>query len=154
MRGQTKRTAAAAVVFAVALGGAAIGGVVARAQVAVPSVTVTLKEFKIVTSARFRPGKVTLVVVNKGKIPHALKIAGPGVSARTPLLAPGKTARLTVTLADGTTTFWCPVGTHASLGMKFAAKFTAAGASSAGAAGSTSSSGSSSSGSSAASEWG
>jgi uncharacterized membrane protein YgcG len=122
MRNERKRYAAAAVAFTVALGGAAIGGVVAQAHVTVPTVSVTLKEFKVATASKLRSGKVTLVVVNKGKIPHALKIAGPGVNAKTAMLTSGKSARLTVTLKDGTYQLWCPVGNHASLGMKLTAK--------------------------------
>ncbi len=121
MRSQTRRYGFAAGAVTVALGGAAIGGVVARAQVAVPTVTITLKEFKVASSTKLVAGKVTLVVVNKGKLPHALRIAGPGVAAKTPMLAAGKSARLSVTLKDGTTTLWCPVGNHASLGMKMLA---------------------------------
>jgi uncharacterized cupredoxin-like copper-binding protein len=118
MRKEPRRVAAVAAVFALALGGAAIGGVVARAQVAAPSVTVTLKEFTIAPSAKLRTGKVTLRVVNRGRFPHALAIAGPGAKARTRTLAAGKSATLTVTLRNGTYTLWCPVANHAALGMK------------------------------------
>jgi hypothetical protein len=141
MRNERKRYAAAAVAFAVALGGAAIGGVVARAQVAVPTVNVTLKEFKIVPASKLRSGRVTLVVVNKGKFPHALAVSGPGVHAKTATLAAGKSARLTVSLKDGAYSLLCPVGNHASLGMKLTAKIgTVAGGAGTG-AGSTGSSG-------------
>jgi hypothetical protein len=122
MRNERVRATAAAAVFTVALAGAAVGGVVAHGQVAVPTVTVTLKEFKVVPASKLRAGKVTLVVVNRGKIPHALKVAGPGVNAKTALLASGKSARLTVTLKDGAYQLWCPVGNHAALGMKLTAK--------------------------------
>jgi hypothetical protein len=152
MRNERKRATAAAVAFAVALGGAAVGGVVAHAQVAVPTVTVTLKEFKVTPAVRLRAGKVTLVVVNKGTMPHALQVAGPGVAAKTAMLASGKSARLTVTLKDGTYQLWCPVGNHASLGMKLTAKLgsVAAGATGAGTTGSTSGT----PGSTAGAEWG
>jgi hypothetical protein len=150
MRNERTRYAAAAAAFAVALAGAAVGGVVAQARVAVPTVAVTLKEFKISTATKLRAGKVTLVVVNRGKIPHALKIAGPGVNAKTAVLASGKSARLTVTLKDGTYQLWCPVGNHASLGMKLTAKLgTVAGGT--GAAGTTAGAGADSS---AGAEWG
>jgi hypothetical protein len=42
----------------------------------------------------FLRGPVTFSVTNKGKIPHDFKIAG----KKTPLLKPGKSAELTVTL--------------------------------------------------------
>jgi uncharacterized cupredoxin-like copper-binding protein len=139
MRNERKRVAIAAVAFTVAVGGAAIGGVVARAQVAVPTVNVTLKEFKVTTSAKLKAGKVTLHVVNKGKIPHALKVAGPGVNAKTATLAPGKSANLTVSLKDGSTNLWCPISNHAALGMKMTAKIgtVAAGGGATGATGAT-----------------
>lgn len=126
MRNESKRTAAAAAVFAVALGGAAIGGVVARAQVAVPTVTVTMKEFKLTPSkANLAAGRVTLVAVNKGKLPHALAIAGPGLkTTKSAMIGAGKSARLTVTLKGGSYALWCPVGNHASLGMKSTLKAT------------------------------
>jgi hypothetical protein len=132
MRNERKRATAAAVAFTVALGGAAIGGVVAHAQATVPAVTVTLKEFKVTAAAKLRPGKVTLVVVNRGKIPHSLKIAGPGVNGKTAMLASGKSARLTVTLKDGAYRLWCPVGNHASLGMQLSADLRTAAAGGAG----------------------
>jgi uncharacterized cupredoxin-like copper-binding protein len=155
MRNETKRAAAAAAAFTVALGGAAVGGVVAHAQTTVPTVTVTLKEFKIATSTNLRAGKVTLNVVNKGKVAHALQLAGPGVHAKTAMLAAGKSAKLTVTLKDGTTQLWCPVGNHASLGMKLTAKVgTVAATGGAGATGVTTAPGTGGADSTAGSEWG
>jgi uncharacterized cupredoxin-like copper-binding protein len=134
MRGKRGRSAAAAAAFTVALGGAAIGGVVAHAQVAAPSVTVTLKEFEITPAAKLRTGKVTLKVVNRGRLPHALAIVGPGVKARTHTLAGGTSATLTVTLKNGSYTLWCPVANHAALGMKLTEKLGACAARSAPAA--------------------
>lgn len=118
MRNDRRRVAAAAAAFAVALAGAAIAGVVASAQTRVPTVTVTLKEFRIVPSAKLHAGTVRLVVVNRGRIPHALSVAGPGVHAKTRVLAPRKSATLTVTLKNGIARLWCPLGNHAALGMK------------------------------------
>ena len=61
-------------------------------------------------------------MANRGKIPHALAIAGPGLSKKTALVAPGKTVKLTVTLKDGSYSLWCPVANHAALGMRMTAK--------------------------------
>jgi hypothetical protein len=36
----------------------------------------------------------------------------------TPLIAPGGTNALTVRLGGGSFKLWCPLGSHASLGMK------------------------------------
>jgi uncharacterized cupredoxin-like copper-binding protein len=131
MRNDRKRTAAATAVVAIALGGAATGGMVARAQVAVPTVTVTLKEYKLTPSTKkLAAGRVTFVAVNRGKIPHALAISGPGLKVtKSTLIAAGKSARLTITLKGGSYALWCPVGNHASLGMKSALTAGAAGGS-------------------------
>jgi hypothetical protein len=156
MRNERKRYAAAAAAFTIALGGAAVGGVVAHAQAAVPTVTVALKEFKITPALKLRAGKVTLVVVNKGKLPHALQVSGPGVSAKTGMLAAGKTARLTVMLKDGSSyKLWCPVGNHAALGMQLTAKLGAATAGTGGTgAGGTTSGGGTTTGGTDGAEWG
>lgn len=110
--------------FALALGGAAVGGLAAGPGSASPKVQVvkvTEKEFSLTPSTRkLSAGKVTFVAVNKGTIPHALAIAGPGVKAKTAAVAAGGSARLTVTLKSGAYTIWCPVGNHAALGMKLA----------------------------------
>lgn len=111
--------------FALALVAAALGGTLAGPGAAAPKVkvvTVVEKEFSLTPSTRkLAAGKVTFVATNKGKFPHALAIKGPGLkTAKTAVLTPGSAARLTVTLKNGTYTMWCPVGTHASLGMKLA----------------------------------
>jgi uncharacterized cupredoxin-like copper-binding protein len=117
---------------ALALGAAAA----AQARVAVPTVTVAMKEFKLTPSTTaLKAGRVTFVAVNRGRFPHALSIAGSGVRARTATVAPGKSARLTVTLKNGAYRLWCPVGTHASLGMKLSLRV--GGAPSAGGTGGT-----------------
>jgi uncharacterized cupredoxin-like copper-binding protein len=115
MRNQRKRLAAAAG-LAVALG----GGAVAHARVAAPTVTITLKEFKLTPAkTSTAAGRVTFVVVNAGKLPHALALSGPGVkAAKTPIIAPGRSARLTVTLKTGGYALWCPVANHAAMGMR------------------------------------
>ncbi len=75
-------------------------------------------------SRRRRPtvaaaGKVTFVVKNAGKIQHDLALQGAGVSAstKTPLISPGQSAKLTVTLAAGTYTLYCTVPGHRAAGM-------------------------------------
>ncbi len=113
-------TIASALVLA--LLGAALAGVVAHAgaRTTTKTITVTEKEFKITLSSKqVAPGKVKFVVKNVGKLSHALEISGPGVSKkRTPLIKPGKQATLTVTVASGSYSIWCPVPGHAAQGMK------------------------------------
>jgi hypothetical protein len=157
--GQDRRRAAAAgAVLAATLAGAGAAGVVARAQVKVPTVAVTLREYRITAAKKLKAGKVTLAVANRGKVPHALSIAGPGVRRKTAILAPGKTAKLTVTLKDGSYSLWCPVRNHAALGMKLTATIGAApatgGGTTGGTTGATGGDGTTDTGSTAGTEWG
>ena len=71
---------------------------------------------EVVPAAKVAPGKVTLTVRNTGKIQHDLVVSGPG-GAKTPLIDPGKTAKLTVTLAAGSYTLYCSVPGHRAAGM-------------------------------------
>src|SRR5713226_727111 len=79
----------------------AVVGVVAapalgsRTHASATAVTVTATEFKFKLSKTSVPhGSVTFTVVNKGKLAHDFKISG----KKTPLIKPGKSAKLTVTL--------------------------------------------------------
>jgi uncharacterized cupredoxin-like copper-binding protein len=83
--------------------------------IAVASIGVTGKEFKFaLTTKTAKHGKVTFRFTNKGKLKHDFKIAG----KKTALLAPGKSASLTVTLKAGKYTYICTVPGHAAAGMK------------------------------------
>jgi uncharacterized cupredoxin-like copper-binding protein len=60
-------------------------------------------------------GTVIFTVVNKGKIRHDFKIAG----KKTALLAPGKTAKLTIKFTKkGRFSYICTVPGHAAAGMR------------------------------------
>ena len=96
---------------------------IAAAVVAAPAVaagtatkvTVTATEFHFKLSAGSVPhGTITFVLVNKGTIGHDFKIAG----KKTPVIAAGKTAKLTVTLKPGKYPYSCTVPGHAAAGMK------------------------------------
>ena len=132
------RSALAAAAAGIAAAGLATGGALAGGSGGtVKTVTVTLKEFKLVPSTtKLAAGKTTFVAVNKGKFPHALALKG-AATARTALIKPGATARFTVTLKNGNYTLWCPVGTHASAGMKVTFRVGAAAAGGGGATTST-----------------
>jgi hypothetical protein len=105
--------------------GAATAGVVAHASGSKTTIRVSEREFKIGLSAKSAPaGVVQFQIKNTGRYAHALEIAGPGVKKRTPLIKPGKTAALTVTLRAGSYSLWCPVPGHAAEGMKAALKVT------------------------------
>jgi nitrite reductase (NO-forming) len=99
----------------------AVVGVVAapalgsRAHASATTVTVTATEFKFKLSKTSVPhGSVTFTVVNKGKLAHDFKISG----KKTPLIKPGKSAKLTVTLKAGKAAYLCTVAGHAAAGMK------------------------------------
>ena len=81
-----------------AAGAMLVAVVPAGARTTATTVKVTAKEFRFVLSRKSAPhGKVIFKVVNKGKAKHDFKIAG----KKTPILKPGKSATLTVTLKKG-----------------------------------------------------
>jgi plastocyanin len=90
-------------------------------------VTIALGEWSVVPEApAIRPGRVTFVVTNRGKVVHGFRIkeerdggkGGDRVEARGILLRPGQTGRLTVTLPAGTYSIECFVEGHDDLGME------------------------------------
>ena len=85
-------------------------------------VAVTETEFRIAPAnpKLAKPGKVTLTIANKGRIPHALEIEGNGLKEqKTDTIAPGKSATLTVDLPkDGTYEWYCPIDGHRQKGME------------------------------------
>jgi len=79
------------------------------------TVRVTEKEYKFILSRSSAPhGKVTFKLTNKGVLKHDFKIAG----KKTPQIAHGKTATLTVTLSKGKHPYICTIDSHAKFGMK------------------------------------
>lgn len=84
------------------------------------TIAVTEKEFQItVPSTTLAPGTYTFDVKNIGKLSHDLVFQGPNVSGKegTPLIAPGGTGKVTVTLAKGDYTLYCSVAGHRQAGM-------------------------------------
>jgi plastocyanin len=84
------------------------------------TIKVSEKEFAIVLPPEktLSAGSYTFDVTNVGKIGHDLVVSGPNVSnAKTPLLAPGKSAKLTVELSSGTYALYCSVPGHRAAGM-------------------------------------
>jgi uncharacterized cupredoxin-like copper-binding protein len=90
------------------------------ASSAARTVAVSETEFKItVPSTTLTPGKYTFVVKNAGGLAHDLVFEGPNVSGRegTPLIQPGGTGKVTVSLAKGDYALYCSVDGHRAAGM-------------------------------------
>jgi uncharacterized cupredoxin-like copper-binding protein len=86
-----------------------------RQAAAATTIQVKGGEFFFRLSSRTaKPGKATFVFKNIGHVSHDFKING----KRTPLIGPGKTAKLVVTLEKGRYPFLCTVPGHAAAGMK------------------------------------
>lgn len=97
-------------VAALCTAGVALAGV--KGQAAATKVTVTFTDTKLaISKLSLQAGRTTFLVVNKGKHRHVLAISGPGLkSASTPKVAPGGTAKLTVTLKAGAYMLADPIG--------------------------------------------
>ena len=65
-----------------------------------------------------RAGRVTFLASNAGKMTHALEVEGNGVEMKTSNIAPGKSAKLSLSLKPGTYDMYCPIDGHKQLGMK------------------------------------
>jgi uncharacterized cupredoxin-like copper-binding protein len=89
------------------------------APAAPKSVPVTEIEFKIeLPSTTLSPGTYAFDLTNKGQVGHDLVFNGPGVdNEKTPVIDPGKTAKLTVDLESGTYDVYCSVPGHKQAGM-------------------------------------
>jgi uncharacterized cupredoxin-like copper-binding protein len=89
------------------------------APAAPKSVAVTEVEFKIeLPSTTLSPGTYTFDLTNKGHVGHDLVFNGPGVdNDKTPVIGPGKTAKLTVDLKSGTYDVYCSVPGHKQAGI-------------------------------------
>ena len=90
------------------------------ASSAARTVAISETEFKItLPSTTLTLGKYTFVVKNAGGLAHDLVFEGPNVSGRegTPLIQPGGTAKVTVSLAKGRLQVYCSVDGHRAAGM-------------------------------------
>jgi hypothetical protein len=95
-----------------------------------PAVVARLTEWKVELSPATVPaGTVRFTVTNAGSVPHAFEVEGRGVEQETPVIQPGATATLTLTLRPGGYEAYCPVGedSHKKLGMVTSLRVTGAG---------------------------
>jgi uncharacterized cupredoxin-like copper-binding protein len=120
MRQLTIRSIFALVAVAIAgLAVAQLGSARSEGQAAATVTTDQVKGgeffFKFQTKSIAKPGKVTFAFTNVGHVLHDLRING----KQTPLIQPGKTARLAVTFTKkGKYAYLCTVPGHAAAGMK------------------------------------
>jgi uncharacterized cupredoxin-like copper-binding protein len=103
-------------ILVVALISATIAAPVATAALTSTVVNVSGKEFSFTPSRTSGPrGTLVFRFKNIGHVAHDFKIAG----KKTPLVQPGRTATLTVTIAKaGRYAYLCTVPGHAAAGMK------------------------------------
>lgn len=87
---------------------------------------VELGDFYIDMPTSVTAGSITFNVSNVGAMQHTITIEGQGVNTSAPIVAPGSNGTLTVDLAPGTYTIWCPVGQHRQAGMETTLTVTAA----------------------------
>src|SRR5262245_52111780 len=100
--------------LALGLAGTAFAGVASHSAKAT-TITVSITDGKLTVGTKSLPaGKVSRVGANKGKQTHGLAIAGAGFATKkTPVIAVGKTATLTLTLKAGQYFIWDSV--HSSM---------------------------------------
>ncbi len=83
------------------------------------TVNVTAKDFSYtLDQTAASAGTITFAVQNAGTMAHDFAIEVNGVEQKTPLLDPGQSATLQVTLPPGTYNYRCTVPGHDILGMK------------------------------------
>jgi uncharacterized cupredoxin-like copper-binding protein len=110
-------TLSAVVIAALALVPLATGHSDRQTRAAATTVQVKGGEFffRLTTKSIAKPGTVTFVFKNIGHVSHDFKING----KKTPLIQPGKTARLVVAFKKkGKFSYLCTVPGHAAAGMK------------------------------------
>ena len=84
-------------------------------------VDVRLSEWKVeLSQPGVSAGTVRFVITNAGSIPHGLEVEGQGIEQEIPMIQPGASDTLTVTLQPGMYEVYCPVGqdSHKKLGME------------------------------------
>ncbi len=113
---RSTRIIAGAAVVAIGIGGAAAAGSQAR-PAATYKLSADRSKLKFnVTTISVKAGRVTLSMSNPSSIQHAVGIKGKG-KGRT--VRRNGVSTYTATLRKGKTyTFYCPVGSHDSAGMR------------------------------------
>ena len=110
-------TLAAVAITALALVQFASARTEPQANASATTISVSGKEFSFKLSSKSiaRPGKVTFNFKNVGHVLHDFKING----HKTPMIKPGKTAKLTVSFSKRSKySYLCTVPGHAAAGMR------------------------------------
>lgn len=110
-----RRIIASVLVLAAFTAGSA--GAATERNVAITNISVKAGEFyfKLSKAALAKPGTVVFSVKNTGHVAHDLKFGG----KKTPLIQPGKTAKLEVVFKKaGKYRYLCTVPGHAAAGME------------------------------------
>jgi uncharacterized cupredoxin-like copper-binding protein len=82
------------------------------------TVRVNATSYKLALSAKPKAGLVRFVVRNASGDEHDFWLRGGGKSVKTPVLAPGRSATISMRLKKGALyRFWCAVDDHAQEGM-------------------------------------
>lgn len=82
-------------------------------------VRVTLTEHEIEVPAEVPAGELTFELSNEGDQVHGFAVEGEGIDETlTTDVQPGATEAVTIELAPGTYTVWCPIGDHRQRGME------------------------------------
>ena len=85
------------------------------------AVSAKLSEWKVeLSQPSITAGVVNFTVTNAGSVPHAFEVEGQGIEKETPVIQPGASATLKLTLKAGNYEVYCPVGgdSHKHLGME------------------------------------
>lgn len=119
MRHLTRRIAVLAGAAMAALALAQLAPAGADRQTTATATTIQVKGgefyFRLSTRSIAKPGRVTFVFKNVGHVLHDFKIN----RKKTPLIRPGRTARIVVTFSKkGRYPYLCTVPGHAAAGMK------------------------------------
>ena len=100
-----------------ALAAAAVLALPTLAATQAQTIRVTETNYRIALSAKPKAGPVTFVVRNASDDEHDFWLRGGGKTVKTPLLDPGQTGRLRLTLKKGVRyQLWC--APHADKGMR------------------------------------
>lgn len=63
-------------------------------------------------------GPVTIVMANPSSVPHAIGVKRDGLDEQGEEVGRGERSTVSVELAPGSYTFYCPVGSHEQAGMR------------------------------------